>query len=369
MSTAPRLTINLSNLVDNWKTLAAMTTAPETSAVVKANAYGIGIEEAVNALYKAGCKTFFVAMIEEGARARKVAPDARIFALNGIFPDTVDRALADDISPVLSTLDQVKLWASCAQGRSSAIHVDTGMNRLGMDLKEAEALAGQRELIEQSGAQILMSHLGCADDPKDEVNHLQFQRFSRIAELYPDLRKSLLNSAGIIGNPDMAFDLTRPGVALYGGETVNGIENPMKPVVTAETRILQIRHAQKGELVGYGRVHKLTRDTVLATCSSGYADGYHRTTSGSGVPLREPEPKGGIAAIGDYRVPILGRVSMDLTIFDVTDVPTQVIEENEWIELFGNKIAIDDVARSAGTIGYELLTGLGRRYHREYIES
>ncbi len=367
MSTAPRLTIDLSALAENWKRLKKLSGSAETSAVIKADAYGIGIEKAVSALTGAGCRTYFVAMVEEGVRIRSVDKSARVFILNGVFADTLDTARSHKLSPVLSTMKQVHLWAEHSGGGESAIHVDTGMNRLGLDSDAAVALAQDQALLEKAGATLLMSHLACADEPAHELNRLQFERFDRLASSFGGMKKSILNSAGIIAGLGNGYDLTRPGISLFGGGAVNDYPNPMKPVVTASARILQIRDARKGETVGYGGTHVLTRDSKFATCSCGYADGFQRALSATGIPLRNGHGNGGIGAIGQYRIPILGRISMDLITFDVTDVPDQVLESNEWVELFGSNIDIDEVARAAGTIGYEILTSMGTRYHREYI--
>lgn len=371
MTTAPRLSIDLTALARNWQALAALCPQSETSAVVKANAYGLGIEEVVPVLHDAGCRTFFVAMVEEGIRVRQASPNARVIVLNGIFRDTVDAVGAFDLVPVLSTKDQIALWAKANQEvgkiRDSALHVDTGMNRLGLSLKEAKAIAKDPAMVANCGARLLMSHLACADEPDHPLNHLQQDRFKGVIKRFEGLKYSLANSAAILADPANLFDLTRPGIAIYGGEAINGIENPMEPVVVAETRVLQIRNASKDDSVGYGAARILERDTKIAVCSSGYADGFHRASSGDGVPLRSEQNSGGFGAIGGHRVPVIGRVSMDLTAFDVTDVPDRVLEDNEWIELFGRSISIDDAARAAGTIGYELLTGLGQRYQRTYL--
>ncbi len=367
MSTAPHLTIDLAALASNWLHLNDKSPDVETSAVVKANAYGLGIEQVVPALAGAGCKTFFVAMVEEGVRVRACLPEARIFILNGIFSDTVATAIEFDLVPVLSTFDQISIWSAMASGRPCAIHVDTGMNRLGLSLEEAETLGEDVALIKKSGAEVVMSHLACGDEPAHPLNKAQLERFQTIASLFKGLERSLANSAAILSNPDMHFDLTRPGVALYGGEAINDVPNPMRPVVTARTRILQICSAKKGDAVGYGATYIPKRDSKVAICSAGYADGFHRSSSGSGVPLRNANTEGGWGMLGKTRVPIIGRVSMDLTAFDVTDVPEEEIKDDPWIELFGHNIAVDDAARACGTIGYELLTGLGSRYVREYV--
>ncbi len=366
MTTAPRLTIDLAALADNWAFLNSKSPNSETAAVVKANAYGLGIEEAVPALHDAGCTTFFTAMVEEGVRVRALLPHAKVFILNGIFADTVNTAVEHNLSPVLSTLDQIAMWTANANGKPCALHVDTGMNRLGLEMDEAQKLSENHTMITKSGATVLMSHLACADDPDHSQNKSQLSNFRELTGLFPSLTPSFANSAAVLSNPDTHFALTRPGIAMYGGEAVNDVPNPMKVVVKSETRILQIRNSKKGDAVGYGAAHVLTRDSKIAICSAGYADGYHRASSGDGVPLRGTQSAGGYGQLGDHKVPLIGRVSMDLTAFDVTDVPKEDLANTQWIELFGPNILVDDAARACGTIGYELLTGLGGRYQRTY---
>ncbi len=366
MSTAPRLTIDLSALVHNWRFMKQKSGNAEAAAVVKADAYGLGIEPVVDALSKAGCKTFFTAMMEEAIRVRKISPDARVIVLNGVVAETVKTATEQSIIPVLSSIEQTAMWKEHGGGHPSVLHVDTGMNRLGLRMQEAEALSANPELLGSINPVMLMSHLACADEPNDPKNIQQLETFLQTAEQFPGLPTCFANSAGIMLGADYHFSTTRPGIALYGAEAVNNVPNPMKPVVTAEARILQIRRAEKGETIGYGAEQRLDRETKVAVCSGGYADGYHRSASGAGVTLRKDGSAGAMGAIAGHRVPVLGRVSMDLTTFDVTDVPQQVLDENQWLELFGNTIPVDDLARACGTIGYELLTSLGNRYHREY---
>jgi len=363
MSTAPRLTINLKALVSNWKKLVEHSGVAEASAVVKADAYGLGLEEVGQALTDAGCKTFFVAMAEEGARLRFIAPQADIYVLNGIVDETIGTIRNNKLTPVLSSIAQLEMW-QVKDGGPYALHVDTGMNRLGLHPEEAIEFAESNSL---ANTKLLMSHLACADDMAHTMNGEQLTRFSQVAEHFPGTPKSFANSAGIMHGPDYHFDLTRPGISIYGAKAVNDVPNLMQVVVTAEARILQIRQAKKGEAVGYGATQTLERDTKIATCSAGYADGFHRSGSGNGVPLRNENPKGGYGAINDKRVPLLGRVSMDLTTFDVTDLSDAELADAEWLELFGPTIAVDDAARACGTIGYELLTSLGGRYLREFI--
>ena len=367
MSTAPRLTIDLNALVQNWLFLKEKSGSAECSAVIKANAYGLGIEPVATALTKAGCKIFFVAMAEEGERVRVVSPNARIFILNGIFADTMEVITDNNLSPVLGNVDQVALWATRGEGGSCALHVDTGMNRLGMDVKEALQLAQNTSMLSRVNAKVLMSHLACADDPNHEHNTLQHENFQKCVSKFSDLEHSFSNSAATLSRSDFHYDLTRPGIALYGGEALNDVPNPMQPVVTAQSRILQIRHAKAGEKAGYGAEAELTRPTKIATISGGYADGFHRALSGVGVPLRQATKTGANVWVNGYLAPILGRVSMDLITVDVTDVPDQTLEEAKWVEMFGKNIAVDDAARACGTIGYELLTSLGGRYVREYL--
>lgn len=332
MTTAPRLTIDLSALADNWQFLKAKSPDAETAAVVKANAYGLGIEQAVPALAAAGCKTFFTAMVEEGVRVRKLLPDARVFILNGIFADTIATAVEHELAPVLSTHDQISIWSAMAKGRPCAIHVDTGMNRLGLEMDEARKFSDNKSLIKKCGATLLMSHLACADDPAHAQNASQLANFRELTGLFDALTPSFANSAAILSAPETHFALTRPGIAMYGGEAVNDVPNPMKPVVKAETRILQIRNSKKGEAVGYGAAYVLTRDSRIAICSAGYADGFHRAGSGCGVPLRGARESGGFGQLGDHKVPLIGRVSMDLTAFDVTDLPEEDLKHSKWIE-------------------------------------
>lgn len=367
MTTAPRLTIDLSALAANWQFLDTQSPEAETAAVVKANAYGLGIEAVVPVLSEAGCNTFFTAMVEEGVRVRKCLPEANVFILNGIFSDTITTAIEHDLQPVLSTHDQISIWAAMANGKPCAIHVDTGMNRLGLEMDEARKFSENTSLIKKSGAALLMSHLACSDDPEHPQNASQLANFQELVGLFPMLKPSFANSAAILSNADTHFELTRPGIAMYGGEAVNDAPNPMRVVVKSEARVLQIRNAKKGEGVGYGAAHILDRDSKIAVCSAGYADGYHRASSGCGVPVRGVKEVGGFGQWGEHKVPLIGRVSMDLTEFDVTDVPDEDLKNTKWVELFGPNILLDDAARASGTIGHEFLTGIGGRFTREYL--
>jgi alanine racemase len=212
-----------------------------------------------------------------------------------------------------------------------------------------------------------MSHLACGDDPANPMNRQQLESFRQVTAAFEGIESSLAASAGIFLGPEYHFDLTRPGIALYGAEAVNGMANPMRPVATAEARVIQTRNVKAGETVGYGRALRLDRDSRLAVVSAGYADGYMRSQSSGGVPLRQAVPQGGMGFIAGHRVPVAGRITMDLTIFDVTDVPEKLVKAGDYIELFGSNILVDDAARAAGTIGYEMLTSMGLRHQRHYV--
>ena len=369
-----RLTIDLDALAANWRMMAERSGPARTAAVVKADAYGTGLEKSASALAKAGCGTFFVAVPDEAVRLRRALPEPEIFVLSGIFDEESAAVIAEARAmPVLNSLAQIDVWAGFWKKRGSrrpcAIHVDTGMNRLGLTVDEALAFAernGREHLVTPI---LLMSHLACGDEPTHPLNSQQLASFQMVRAAFPGVESSLANSAGVFLGADFHFDVTRPGIALYGGAAVNGIANPMRPVVKAEARILQVRPARAGEAVSYGATQIMARDSRIAVCGTGYADGYHRSLSGAGVPLRASVAHGGHGWLAGKRVPVIGRVTMDLTLFDVTDLPEQALENAGWIELFGPNIALDEAAAAAGTIGYELLTSLGSRYHRTILAS
>ena len=367
-----RLTIQLGNLVDNWRTMNRLSGKARASAVVKADAYGLGIEPVGKALYAAGARDFFVAQAAEGARLRNVAPEARIYVLSGIWAGVEDLILDHDLVPVLASDEQLAFWMTLiADGldHPCALNIDTGMNRLGLSMSDAMQLVDDPSRPSAFDPVMILSHLACADEPNHPMNRQQLESFQQVASAYEGIESSLCNSAGIHLGSEYHFDLTRPGIALYGGAAVNTIKNPMLPVVTAEARILQVREASAGESVSYGATHRLKRDSRLAIAAAGYADGWHRSLSGSGVPMRANGSEGAFGWIAGHRAPILGRMTMDLTIFDVTDIPENRVRSGDYIELFGEHISVDEAAAAAGTIGYELLTGLGQRYIRQYSQS
>ncbi|MEX0955586.1 MAG: alanine racemase [Rhizobiaceae bacterium] len=364
-----RLTIDLSALAANYRTLVGMSAPAETAAVVKADAYGIGIAQAVPCLLDAGCRSFFVALPAEGVAVRRTAPDADIYVLSGPLSDEAANLFRTKrLIPVLNSAHDIETWRRACEPEPlpAALHVDTGMNRLGLTASEAEAFAARNAHARAIPVVLVMSHLACADDPGNAHNAEQLAAFARVRALFPEARASLANSAGILLGGDFRSDLTRAGIALYGARAANEGRNPMRPVVTAQARVLQVRVAPAGSTVGYGATMTLERDTTLAIAATGYADGYHRAGSGSGVPVRSVAPHGAYGFVAGKRVPVVGRISMDLTAFDVTDCGDSV-SPGDWIEMFGPNVSVDEAADAAGTIGYELLTSLGRRFHRHYV--
>lgn len=363
-----RLTIDLSALADNWRAMARRSGAARTAAVLKADAYGIGLEPAARTFHHAGARDFFVATPAEGAALRAALPDVRIYVLSGMWAGSERLFFEFDLVPVIVSEEQLVVFmAAIAESGDlpCVLHVDTGMNRLGLRVEDALALASDAARPASFSPIMLLSHLACADDPGHALNRQQLQRFRSVVAAFDDIDATLANSAGIFLGEDYHFTLTRPGIALYGGAAVNDVPNPMKPVVTAEARILQVREAKAGETVSYG-ASTLARDSRIAVAAIGYADGYMRSLSGAGVPLRKAGIEGASGVLHGRAVPLVGRVTMDLTHFDVTDLSPGSVRAGDFIELFGRAMPIEDVARAGGTIDYELLTGLGRRYERRY---
>jgi alanine racemase len=364
------LHIDLDALTANWRTLRAAAGGAETAAVVKANAYGIGIERAVPALAKAGCETFFVAHIGEAIRARAVAPDATIYVLNGLLPSSSEAYLQHQLRPVLGSAEDIDEWAAFCRAQSqkleAAIHVDTGMNRLGLSSDEGMVLKDNAHLRDFTPA-LLMSHFVSAEENENPISQRQIEVFRAVRETLPDVRASLSNSSGIFLKDKPHFDLVRPGYALYGGNPTPYADNPMRPVVGLEGRIVQLRWIECEDTVGYNARWVAHERRRVATLSVGYADGYPRAASARGSSGESI--LAGMAMIGERPCPFAGNVSMDLIIIDVTDIPEGEIARGDRVTLIGGDLTIDEVGRRAGTIGYEILTNLGARYARHYREA
>lgn len=357
------LAVDLGALARNYRKLRDMTGPAECAGVVKANGYGLGVAQVAPALYAEGCRTFFVATFGEAVDLRALLPDVTIYALNGMLPGAGGGFVRENVRPVLGSMAEVAEWAAFCRAEGmrlpAAIQIDTGMNRLGVKANDCRAL-GQAGLSDFP-VSLVMSHLACGDELHAK-NAAQRDAFCAAAAYLPKAPRSLAASGGILLGPDFHFDLVRPGIALYGGNPFAGRPNQMEPVMRLYGRIAGIGEAQAGETVGYGAGRTLTRRTRYATVCVGYADGYFRTFGSSDA--RE----GACAHVGAHRMPILGRVSMDLLVFDATDVPDEALARGGLAELIGPHFTLDEAATCAGTISYEVLTSLGPRYHRIYID-
>lgn len=360
------LTINLAALRANWRELNRASGNAECAGVIKADAYGLGLEEIAHALREEGCRTFFVATLAEARRIRDVEPSASIYVLDGLLPGAAATYAGFDLKPCLSSLGEIREWAAfCdATGRRlrAAVHIDTGINRLGLPPAEVDAIAADPEPFDHFELVLVMSHLACADESTNPLNQLQRERFDSLRAKLPPAPASLANSGGVFLGPDFHYDLVRPGIALYGGRALQDAPNPMQWVVRLQARILQTRELAAGEPIGYGATFFVERPSRVATLACGYADGFLRALSGTAI---KPGPMG---FIGEHPVPVVGRVSMDLITVDVTDVPPELAQRGAWVEVLGARTTIDDLTDRAGTIGYELLTRLGRRVHRVYLD-
>ena len=356
------LTINLGALVENWRSLSRIAGGAECAAVVKADAYGIGVEPAAQALWQAGCRTFFVAHASEARRTRAAlgASDARIYVLNGLLAnaDVAQSLIASNARPILGSLEEWRAWSALAPQRPCALHVDTGMNRLGATADEARIIAADANA---SAIDLVMSHFVASEESDNTLNARQIDAFDGVRGLFAPARASMANSYGILLASKPHYDLVRPGYALYGGNPSPGSPNPMKPVVSLEAPIVRVRPIKAGATVGYNATWTARRDSVLAAIGVGYADGLLRSASGANGA------RGGEAVIGGVRCPFAGRVSMDIIIIDATDAPREALHPGATAQLLGAEITIDDLAERAGTIGYEILTGLGPRYQRVYV--
>jgi alanine racemase len=361
------LTIDLGMLAANWRLLRERSGGAECAAVVKADAYGLGIERAVPALVAAGCATFFVAHLSEARRVRAVARDGIVYVLNGLLPGTASAYADHGLRPVLGSGEEIEEWASFCRAHSSALpaalHVDTGMNRLGLSVGEGLALAGDPRLRDFQPA-LLMSHFAGAEEPGSAATARQIDAFATIRAALPGIPASLANSAGIFLPQNPHYDMVRPGYALYGGNPTPDRDNPMKPVVGLQARIVQLRWVEADHSVGYNGRWLALEKRRIATLSVGYADGYPRAASARGKS--GDELLAGMALVAGTPCPFAGNISMDLTTIDVTDVPENQVQRGDTVTLIGGDLSLDEVGRRAGTIGYEILTNLGSRYARTY---
>ena len=358
--------IDLGALTANWQLLAETAAPAECAAVVKANAYGIGVAQAAPALASAGCNTFFVATLDEAIALRGILGETpTIMMFNGVLPGTAKDTQAHGIIPVLNDLGQVQEWHDLASASGAplpaALHTDTGMNRLGLTPGDVADLSNAPERMAGINLVLVMSHLACAEDGDKPMNNAQLLEFLRQKAALLPAPASLAASSGIFLGTGFHFEVVRPGIALYGGNPTPKDPNPMAEVVQIKGKIIQSRDINSPQTVGYGAAFPVTKPSTIATVAVGYSDGILRALG---------DKQNGIAwgSVGGVSVPVVGRVSMDLLTLDVTAAPADSVHPGAWIDLVGGEaMTVDDAARAAGTIPYEILTSLGERYDRQYV--
>jgi alanine racemase len=351
------LEIDLAAIVANWRLLCAMHPSGPVAGVVKADGYGLGARHVAPALYAAGCRHFFVALLGEAVEIRDVVPDAMLAVLSGLIPGSEPEYQTRQIVPVLGTLGEIDAWTAAARSADctlpAILHVDTGMSRLGLDARELTAVQEDHARLAGIDLRYVMTHLVSSEIAADPLNRRQRERFAAACAGLPTTPRSFANSSGIFLGGGWASDLARPGAALYGINPTPGAPNPMRPSVRLSARVLAVREVPAGAGVGYNATWRAKRPSRVATVAIGYADGLHRTLSNRGRAFFDGKP-----------LPLVGRVSMDLTTFDVTGAPGVV--PGAWLEIIGPAQTPEDLAEAAGTNGYEVLTSLGHRFHRVY---
>lgn len=353
------LTIDLGAVALNYGRLKERLGGAKCASVVKADAYGLGVERVAPALAQAGCDSFFVATLDEGLELRRLLEDVEIAIFNGPPPGAENELVGNRLIPVLNDLGELERWSALVRrhGRLPVIlHVDTGLCRLGLPPEEGERLAGEPERFQGLRLGLVMSHLACADERRSPMNARQLAAFTAARARLPRAPASLAASSGIFLGTAYHFDVARPGAALYGINPSPDSPNPMAEVVRLQGKIIQVRDVDSPQTVGYGATHRIAGRGRIATVPVGYADGYLRSLSNSAF-----------AHIGDIQIPVVGRVSMDLITLDVSAVPPKHTQPGTTVDLIGGPCALDEVAAQAGTIGYEILTSLGRRYPRRYV--
>lgn len=350
------LTIDLGAIRKNYRLLKDRLDGAMCAAVVKADGYGLGAAEVASALRKEGCEAFFVAHAAEGISLRQAlggGPD--IYVLNGIHPGAEDDCAKAGLIAVANSSAQLAAWQAAAQRRARrlpvAVQVDSGMSRLGMSPVEIENI--DRTAFEGLDLKLVMSHLACADEPANPANEAQREAFDAHRRKLPSAPASLANGSGIFLGSAFHHDLARPGAALYGVNPTPGEDNPMLQVVRLEAKVIQTRDLAAGIGVGYGYSFRTEMPLRAATIALGYADGWPRRASAA-------------AWYAGKKLPFAGRVSMDSIVLDVSTLAPGELQPGDFVELIGSRQTIDDLAMLSGTIGYEILTGLGRRFHRRY---
>lgn len=338
------LSIDLNSIASNWHWFKNNCPNSEIAGVVKANAYGLGMDKIAPRLFDEGCRTFFVAHTHEGIELRKILGAVpRIFVLNGIFDGEVEYFTNHQLTPVLNSIDQINIWNGVGE---YGLHIDTGMNRLGIRFDDIDALANNHPTL-------LISHLACGSDVAHTLNSIQLERFKAASINFEGSKLSLCASSGAMLGSEYHFDLVRPGIGLYGGNPIDNSINKMKCVAQLNAPIIQIRKVKHGETIGYGATYTAASDAEIAIVALGYADGFLRSASNAGHCF-----------VKNQIARIVGRVSMDLIAIDVSDIGAKM---GDYVEFLGENITLDQQAQNMGTISYEILTRLGARFEKVYI--
>ena len=363
------LVIDLEAIIYNYNYVQALAPDTEIGVSIKSDAYGLGASVIAKTLTSVGCKTFFVATIDEGVRLRSAIPNSEIVILNGPTANSERLFIENQLTPTLNSLSQINTWKSLKKNnipcKAAYLHIDTGMSRLGLSINDVSELCSNVNMLNGLEIEVIMSHLSCADDIKSSTNKQQLLLFNtlvqQLSEITGPVRSSLANSAGCALGPDYHLDMSRSGASIYGLKATESSQYTMRKVVHLYAQIIQVRNVDHPSTVGYGATHKINQPTKIATLAIGYADGYLRA---SGQLSKKDTRFLATTFINGKAAPIVGRVSMDLLTIDVTQVPEA--KPGIYVELIGNNISADDLADVSGTIGYEILTRLGQRHHRIY---
>lgn len=354
------ITVDLDALEANFRFCRDRLQPASCAAVVKADAYGLGIQRIAPALWHAGCTQFFTATFREAISLRELLCDAEIYVFEGVTELSLQAFCDNNLVPVLISPTHCRLWAEQAREQGhplpAIIHIDTGMTRLGLGEPELQTLLQHPEDLPWLDTRYVMTHFACADDSSTDKTRQQLEQFNRLRQLLPAAPTSVGNSAGgLLGEP-FSGDMARVGIALFGGNPYLDDMPPLQSVLRVQSRILQLREISAGTTVGYGATHQADSRRVIATVGTGYADGYPWSLGNRGI-----------ASVGGHRVPVVGRVSMDMITLDVTGVPAQHVQPGCMVDLIGEDISLEEVAERAGTINYEILTRLSQRARRKFL--
>ncbi|MEW7006657.1 alanine racemase [Lentilitoribacter sp. EG35] len=355
-----RLTIDTNAIARNFQQLKNLSGSARCGAAVKANAYGCGIDTVVPILLNNGCADFFVADAVEGELVRRLAPSSKIYILSGYLPQSRDKIITSNLIPIIGSAHQLEQWQKLQRRHPFAIQFNTGMNRIGIQHSDANSILDN--LSEKPD--LILSHFANADEPEDIKNEEQLKAFSSIVSTFTGIEASMANSAAVITNPDSHFHLTRPGIAIYGGNPLIDRANPMEVVFKLEAQIIDIKTVAKGESISYGGTFIAPQNMTISTLGIGYADGLPRSASGHGVPARKVRLIGMRGFVKGHHIPNVGRITMDISMFDCSSLKNNSINIGDWVEITGKNITIDELAEASGTVSYEILTNFGRARHK-----